>query len=461
MPLNQTGDPGRCNEPQDISNNDNSNQNEADDNAGGAATDNNDNVNDNQEAPVIQDVPDAKDTRAATDAPGTVEDDSIRCGCTDCTVEIWNEPASYDGTTGVTCGSRIEYMMGQGLTELNACRFIAGETGEYCSVCGPACDPDRCQGRVIPEFTEPPTLPPHTPPLEPETPLYCFRNYTDRVRWGNVWGNYTVEVKRHPNNEVCGPGGNRFSEDTVSLVDDELTLRFQKTDDGWVGSEVRVVLPADKMPYSYGNFRFSVQSIVTKDNETGEVNSTQLPPSIVLGMFTWDTTDKFDVNEYWSHEVDIEISRWGNRDIMDAQFVIQPPEEPHYQRFWTGPSESMDQGGHIYEFFWNPTNVTWVSDANGGQRLEYTTEQAITEGLTDRIQCLPTADIEVRMNLWSIDGTSQPMDMEDNQVVEVVIDSFLFEPNYIEGVEDGEFCSKHCQCLGDSVCVNGICTSVS
>jgi len=137
----------------------------------------------------------------------------------------------------------------------------------------------------------------------------------------------------------------------------------------------------------------------------------------------------------------------------------QPPEAPHYQRFYTGPSETMDQGGHVYEFMWNPTNVTWLTDANGGQRLEYTTEQALRAGLTDRIQCLP-ADVEVRVNLWNVEGTSQPVDMTESQVVEVVIDSFSFEPSNVDGVEDGEFCSKHCQCSGTSVCMDGICTSM-
>lgn len=165
------------------------------------------------------------------------------------------------------------------------------------------------------------------------------------------------------------------------------------------------------------------------------------------------------MNEYWSHEVDIELSRWGNPDIMDGQFVIQPPEAPHYYRFWTGPNETMDQGGHVYQFTWNPTQVLWYTDANGGQELEYTTEQAIKEGLTDRIQCLP-ADVEVRINLWNVLGTNAPMDMEDGHVAEVVIDGFTFTPSGVAGVADGEYCSKHCQCSGDgSLCVNGICTA--
>lgn len=342
------------------------------------------------------------------------------------------------------------------MTEFQACRKISGEEGEFANICGPYCDPDLCEERY--RGTPSPTLAPHTPPLVPETPLYCFREYEDRVRFENAWGDYILEVKNHPNDETCGPSFNLFDEDLVEFVNEQLTLRFEKKDGVWSGSEVRIVLPAEQMPYTYGTYQFSVKTVTVKDKVSGEVLDDALPPSLVLGMFTWDTTDKWDENEYWSHEVDIEISRWGNPDIMDAQFVIQPPEWPHFYRFQTGANGTLDQGGHTYQFTWKPTSVNWYTDANGGQSLTYTTEQSIFEGLSDRIQCLP-ADVEVRINLWNIYGTDPPTEMEDTHVAEVVIDGFSFTPSGETGVEDGEYCSKHCQCLGTSLCINGLCTS--
>jgi len=180
-------------------------------------------------------------------------------------------------------------MGAEGMSELDACRVVSGD--QFPNECGAACHPDQCAGRIIPPFTPEPTLAPHTPPLQPETPLYCFRDYANRVRWEDVWGSYTVEVKRHADNDVCGPGENRFSEETVSLNNDEITLQYRKTADGWVGSEVRILLPPEQMPYTYGTYQFSVKTVSVKD-ASNQIISDALPPSLVLGMFTWDTTDK-------------------------------------------------------------------------------------------------------------------------------------------------------------------------
>jgi len=298
-----------------------------------AITDEDEEVEINQTEP--EDEPEILTLQDPT-LPPTSFPTSSYCGCTECTAETWNAFAPL-GTVH-TCSSRIEYMMTTGgLSELDACRFIAGEEeGEFPLECAP-CDPGRCNGEfdvpspspTVGVITPAPTLPPHTPALQAETPLYCFPDYEERVRWMDVWGGYNVEVKKSPSNEVCGPGDNRFSDDTVSLVNDELTLRYEKVneEDGWVGSEVRILLPQEMMPYSYGHFKFSVKSVEVKDKVTGEISAKHLPLSIVLGMFTWDTTDKYDVNEYWSHEVDIELSRWGNEGIEDGQFVIQVRRE--------------------------------------------------------------------------------------------------------------------------------------
>merc|ERR1712038_690140 len=64
----------------------------------------------------------------------------------------------------------------------------------------------------------------------------------------------------------------------------------------------------------------------------------------------------------------------------------------------------------------------------------------------DYVQCLP-ADVEVRMNLWSM-------------YVEVVIDDFSFTKSNEEFIQPGEYCSKHCQCEAMRGCVNGKCIDV-
>jgi len=342
----------------------------------------------------------------------------------------------------------------QNMGEEDACLAVFGN--EFPVTCGRACDPRRCDA-VLTAF---PTIAPHTPTLTFDSSMYCFPAYNDRTRFTNVWGNYVVEVKEG----VCGPDANTFTTDTVKVEEDtsgnndELTLQYKYVPvTGWEGSEVRVVLPDAQMPFKYGTYKFSVKSIVHRNTKTGLVVSNVLPPSLILGLFTWDTTDSYDVHENWNHEVDIEISRWGIRDNKDVQFLVQPPEQPQWYRFQSDSDiNNLDQAGHTYEFLWNPGSIHWSTTAGGGQTHSYSTELAIQYGVPDRVQCLP-ADIEIRMNLWNLGGIQAPMDMGIDDIVEVVIDSFTYTPSGLTHVDDGGHCTKHCQCKPSSLCVGGLC----
>jgi hypothetical protein len=155
--------------------------------------------------------------------------------------------------------------------------------------------------------------------------------------------------------------------------------------------------------------------------------------------------------------VDVEISQWGVDNNADVQFVAQPPEQPHYHRFFSGPGNTYSPGGKTYEFTWNPTSIVWKSSS--GETHTYTTEMALASGLVDYVQCLP-ADVEVRINIWNKNGaTVAPAGMADSHVAEVIIDSFTYTPSNVDGVANGKACSKHCQCRGTSRCVNSVCTA--
>jgi hypothetical protein len=388
-------------------------------------------------------------TSAPSDFVSETTESAEHCGCVDCTEEIWSTLAN-----GNTCGDRINYVArdtSKYPTEIDACRLVAGV--EFPTVCGPGCNPDRCDGR-IPPFTTAPTLAPHTPPLTPESSLVCFPEYAQRTRFENVWGKYTVEVKE---GSSCGPGSNAFTTNTVSVDNDELKLQFKKGANSWEGSEVRVILPEAEMPYTYGTYSFSVKTVSVLDANTSVVIDTVLPQSLVLGLFTWDDTENYASHENWNHEVDVEISRWNIPGNPDAQFLVQPPEDQQLYRFYSGADSTYEEGGHIYEFTWNPGKVTWYTDAAGGKNHSYATEDALFAGLNDYVQCLPT-DVEIRMNLWNMFGSVLPVGMLDNQVVEVVIDDFSFTPSNLEYVLDGGYCTKHCHCSLSALCVNGICT---
>mmetsp|Transcript_4561 Transcript_4561/g.6482 ORF Transcript_4561/g.6482 Transcript_4561/m.6482 type:complete len:563 (+) Transcript_4561:36-1724(+) len=390
-----------------------------------------------------------------TAAPVTLPPSPSPCGCSECTQEILDMDAN-----GHSCGSRIDWLVNHMSadypTEQDACARVAGV--EYPTICGPACDPNRCDQTYAPITPAPVSAP--SPGLTPSSSMYCFPEYADRIRFNNLWGKYTVEVKESLSSGICGPGDNKFTKNTVSVVGDELSLEFKKVGSNWEASEVRVILPDSEMPFPYGTFSFSVKSVQVL-NSISEVISSSLPNNLILGLFTWDTTEDYASHENYNHEVDVEISQWGSSTNPDAQFLMQPPGSPQLYRFYTGASgTTLDQGNHWYNFTWNPGMVSWASDAGGGKTHSYTTEAAIESGLTDYVQCLP-ADMEVRMNLWMMKDQTGPAGMTDTDRVKVIIDDFKFSSSGETHVPDGGYCSKHCMCKSTSECNNGRCVQLS
>ncbi|CAB9505198.1 Hemolysin-type calcium-binding repeat (2 copies) [Seminavis robusta] len=366
-----------------------------------------------------------------------------KCGCDDC-AQAWGLLAGDS-----TCGERIQYLMDAGSPEEEACRLVASV--EFPFICGPSCDPDRCDD--------------NNPALEPRTPLYCFPPYDERQRYENVWGNYIVEVKEDDSLGVCDPSFNRFTSEMVEVNGDELTLRFKKNGDMWEAGEVRIVMPEEEMPFDYGTYSWNVKSIELKNVDTGVVRQDFLPPNMVFGMFTWDATEDFSIRENYSHEVDIELGRFEDADSPnDAHFIMQPAIDSNMYSFSTALDDgTFQQAPHSYSFTWNPGAITWETTAGGGVDHFYTTEQAVVMDEEDYIQCLP-ADVEVRINLWSLGGAlAAPMEMADDEMIEVVVDNFSFTPTGRTGIPDGGFCSKDCQCQGGSECslVTSVCTPMT
>lgn len=326
---------------------------------------------------------------------------SIECGCNQCTQDILDKFAGEH-----TCEDRIKWLQQiKGMSERAACKQVAGQ--EFPWDCGPYCDPDRCD--AAPAAPSPATPYP-TVTSAPPSPLYCFPPESSRVTFVNMWNDFTVQVKQ--GFSPCGPGNNYFGPETVSKNGDDLTLKFQKNNGRWEGSEVRVVLPTKT--FSYGTYKFNVKSVDVIDPEKGSI-SNLLPKDLVLGLFTWDDTERYDVNENYNHEVDVEIARWGGVSNADVQFLMQPPGNPQMYRFFSGEANTSNynQSNQWYSFEWLPGSITWKSSAGGGNRTHvYTTEAAVKNGRRDYIQCLP-AEMEVRMNLWNYLGSKAPDGMVD------------------------------------------------
>lgn len=325
----------------------------------------------------------------------------------------------------------------KGYSTADACRTVATEQP---AICG-GCNPNTCT------VVSPSTPSSGKSPKE----LYCFKPLSQRKKWTNVWnGKYTVEVKS--SNNPCGPSNNLFSDDAVSLSNNELTLQFKKAQGSWVASEVRVMLPRKRQPFSYGTFKFSIKSVSVINRATGRTLQNYLGKDFAIGMYTWDPTEDYSIHENYNHEVDIEIGQWGKANADDGQFLIQPPGQPQFFRF----STQQKPGGNTYSVTWKPTSMFWKSSAGGGVSYSYTTRMALNAKKIDYIQCLP-ATVEVRLNLWHLNGNATPAGFSDNHMAQVVIDNFSYTPNHIVGVVNGEVCSKDCQCIAPSKCVQNRC----
>lgn len=381
------------------------------------------------------------------------------CGCQSCTKDILQRNAGE-----YTCLQRITWIQLNDVevngSEEEACKKVSNE---YPTICGPECNPNVCP-KSAPSVSNPiaasPTMPTAIVPVnnnvDYDANLYCFPPKDNRKKYRNVWNQFVVEVKEDMN--VCGPGNNIFSQKTVLMPrnSNDLKLQYKVVNGVWTGSEVRV-LPPRFTQFSYGTYRFSIKTITLKRNRRRIMK--ELPPSLVLGLFTWDPTDNYAIHENWNHEVDIEISRWNDTNAMDLQFLVQPPGSPQMKRFNTGANGINRNPGNsnIYEFLWNPGYIEWNTTAGGGVTHNYSTKENVINNVPDYIQCLP-ANVEVRLNLWNMLGsTVTPTMMTTNDIVEVIIDKFEYIPSNEIGIRDGNYCTKDCQCLSTSKCINKFC----
>lgn len=229
-----------------------------------------------------------------------VGDPDELCGCAACTQQVWNNRAG----DGSTCGERIRFLTRESPrlypTQVHACRRIAFE---FPCACG-GCDPGQCHlptpAFVLPTSYVPPqgATPAPTPvprvvdPMinQEQMEIYCFPAPDQRATF-KLWGGMIVQVKEDAG-QVCGPGSNKFSRDAVVVdeVNETITLQYKNG----VASEVRILLPEEDRPFTYGTYSFSVQSVVVKDS-IGAIVSNVLPKDLVLGLFTWDSMENYDV----------------------------------------------------------------------------------------------------------------------------------------------------------------------
>jgi len=170
-----------------------------------------------------------------------------------------------------------------------------------------------------------------------------------------------------------------------------LHLRISKQQGHWVSSDVKL-----SRSLGYGSYRFVVEDV------------SRLEPAAVFGMFTWDDFGP-------PREMDIEISRWGEPETKNAQFVVQPwVVSANAVRFTTPP------GTLTYWINWERGRVSFktVRGSSSSQETRAVAEHAFTSGV-------PVAGNErIRINLYVYENNRHPMQQES----EVVLEKFEYLP---------------------------------
>jgi hypothetical protein len=172
-----------------------------------------------------------------------------------------------------------------------------------------------------------------------------------------------------------------------------LHLMLAKRDGRWTSAEVIL-----KRGLGHGTYGFTVRDV------------SGLDPSAALGLLTWDTEGV----EQNHREMDIEISRWGDPKIPNAQYVVQPFYVPANVARFMAPAGTL-----THSFRWEPGRVVFTTVR--GSRAEQGTPVARHEFSSN----IPTPGGErVRMNLYYFRYSPAPP-LKD---VEVVIERFLYVP---------------------------------
>src|SRR6201987_3366357 len=130
--------------------------------------------------------------------------------------------------------------------------------------------------------------------------------------------------------------GSRNFFDPANVWTDErgaLHLRISGSPGKWAAAELKLT-----RSLGYGTYRFQVRDV------------SHLEPSAVLSLITWDGVGK----ESTRHELDIELSRWGQLDNTNVGYVVQPYYVPaNYVAFRAPP------GLYTHSFRWEAGRATF------------------------------------------------------------------------------------------------------
>lgn len=194
-----------------------------------------------------------------------------------------------------------------------------------------------------------------------------------------------------------GGANNQYNPENVFL-DKAGALHLQIVQRGqqWTCSEVNLT-----RSLGYGTYSFTVEDI------------SSLEPNVVFGIFTWDYS-----TEQENHaEFDIEISRWGEPENKNAEFVLQPTFVPTNISRFDAPAGKLK-----HTIVWEPGRVTMMtSRASAGPRDPVISKHVYTSEVPK-----PGSE-SLRMTLyvyWNVRNKEPGLQHR----AEVVVDQFQYLP---------------------------------
>jgi len=170
-----------------------------------------------------------------------------------------------------------------------------------------------------------------------------------------------------------------------------LHLRITRKNEAWVCAEVGL-----KPALGQGTYNFVVRDV------------SKLDPAAAFTMFTFERVTRF------GHEMDIELSRWGNPESQNGQFVVQPYYEPSNVTGFEAPAGKME-----FSFRWETGKASFRAAsfrAGGGNRT--VAEHTFTSGVPD-----PGGE-SIHIDLYDFGKGRIPM----QNPAEVIIESFTYAP---------------------------------
>ena len=212
-------------------------------------------------------------------------------------------------------------------------------------------------------------------------------SYTPSPKQVLKFSGYEWEVRNTPSDR----GGPNDYDARNAWVDDKemLHLLLTERDGRWTSAEIKLT-----RSLGYGTYTFVVR------------DTSRLDPAAALGFLTWDQLGPAQNHR----ELDIEVSRWGNPDNQDVQFVVQP----HYvaanvYRF------KQPTGRLTHSFRWEPDRALFQTVRPNKQVVA---RREFTSGVPG-----PGSE-SVYMNLLYFRGSPKPPSAN----VEVVVEKFVYLP---------------------------------